>query len=48
MQKTITFKSGKYTTQVDVELKDGAFSASAYLCKGKEEIAGGHLQHFSC
>ena len=41
MKKTITFKNGKYTTQVDVELKDGVFSASAYLCKGKEEIAGG-------
>ena len=41
MKKTITFKSGKYTTEVDVELKDGVFSASAYLCKGKEEIAGG-------
>lgn len=41
MKKTITFKSGKYTTQADVELNDGAFSASAYLCKGKEEIAGG-------
>ena len=41
MKKTITFKNGMYTTQVDVELKDGAFSASAYLCKGKEEIAAG-------
>ena len=41
MKRTITFKNGMYTTQVDIELKDGAFSASAYLCKGKEEIAGG-------
>ena len=41
MKRTIPFISGKYTTEVDVELKDGAFSASAYLCKGKEEIAAG-------
>ena len=41
MEKTITFKSGKYTSTVWVDLKDGVFSASAYLCKGKEEIAGG-------
>lgn len=41
MKKTITFKNGMYTTEVDVELNNGAFSASAYLCKGKEEIAGG-------
>ena len=41
MEKMITFKSGKYTATVEVALKDGVFSASAYLCKGKEEIAGG-------
>lgn len=41
MEKTITFNSGEYTTTVWVDLKGGVFSASAYLCKGKEEIAGG-------
>ena len=41
MEKAMTFKNGKYTTQVYVKLKDGKFSVSATLCKEDEEIARG-------
>lgn len=41
MEKAMTFKNGKYTTQVYVKLKDGKFSVSASLCKEDEEIAIG-------